>query len=156
MCVKNNAPSSESHCGTAENATDNYTELPKSMPAGRAPGEGELAGGQVTVTPSQGSHPMGAAPVLYGCGLDFVPMGLESPLCAIIFQKGGRRRGTERQTSPDIEKHGTDVSAASLVWSALGCHRDVWYFTAWQFLLMVFALLQHQPVPNLETFPFKV
>lgn len=50
MCVKNNAPPVESHCGAAENATDNYTALPKSMPAGRAPGEGELAGRQVTVT----------------------------------------------------------------------------------------------------------
>lgn len=80
VCVKNNVPSLESHCGTAENATDNYTELPESMPAGRAPGEGELAGGQVTVTPSRGSRPVGAAPGVYSCGLDVVLLGLGNPL----------------------------------------------------------------------------
>lgn len=68
MCVKNNAPPVESHCGAAENATDNYTALPKSMPAGRAPGEGELAGGQVTVTPIT-SLGCSFSPRLPGCGL---------------------------------------------------------------------------------------
>lgn len=47
--VRNNAPPVESHCGAAENAADNYTAPPKSMPAGRAPGERQLG---VMVTPS--------------------------------------------------------------------------------------------------------
>lgn len=50
MCVKNNALPIENHCGAAEHTTDNYTVLPKSMPVGRAPGEGELTGGQVMAT----------------------------------------------------------------------------------------------------------
>lgn len=75
MCVKNNAPPVESHCGAAENATDNYTVLAKSMPAGRAPGEGELAGGQVTLTliTSLGCRFSLWVP---GCGLD---AGIPSP-----------------------------------------------------------------------------
>lgn len=68
MCVKNNALPVESHCGIAENATDNYTVLPKSMAAGRAPREGELAGGQVTVTPIT-SLGCSFSPQLPGCGL---------------------------------------------------------------------------------------
>lgn len=102
MCVKNNAPPVESHCGAAENATDNYTALPKSMPAGRAPGEGELAGRQVTVTliTSLGCRfsPLGCLAVARVCKLAHRPCGLGEASLRCHPLGGWRKEGDQGTT----------------------------------------------------------
>lgn len=99
--VRNNAPPVESHCGAAENAADNYTAPPKSMPAGRAPGEPQLG---VTVTPSTSLGLQLLSPLA-------ARVGLERLLCAAIPWEDRGKKGTEGQAV----KHGAQVGSSSLL-----------------------------------------